>query len=87
MIMRKMLPRRTFLQGMGTAIALPFLDAMVPALARERQLDGRFGRGTHPFADDFEQATLEPRRVAFVVALGRRRPQAWRIEEPRQRDH
>jgi hypothetical protein len=26
------LPRRTFLRGLGTAIALPFLDAMVPAL-------------------------------------------------------
>ena len=26
------LPRRTFLRGMGAAIALPFLDAMVPAL-------------------------------------------------------
>jgi hypothetical protein len=33
MIMRKALPRRTFLKGMGTAIALPFLDAMTPALA------------------------------------------------------
>jgi hypothetical protein len=33
MITRKALPRRTFLKGMGTAIALPFLDAMSPALA------------------------------------------------------
>jgi Protein of unknown function (DUF1552) len=32
-ITRKRLPRRTFLKGMGTAIALPMLDAMVPALA------------------------------------------------------
>ena len=27
------LPRRTFLRGAGAAIALPFLDAMVPALS------------------------------------------------------
>jgi hypothetical protein len=27
----KHLPRRTFLRGMGTTVALPFLDAMVPA--------------------------------------------------------
>ncbi|HSR43028.1 MAG TPA: DUF1552 domain-containing protein, partial [Longimicrobiales bacterium] len=27
----KHLPRRTFLRGMGAAVALPFLDAMVPA--------------------------------------------------------
>jgi hypothetical protein len=32
MIMKISLPRRTFLRGMGTALALPLLDAMVPAL-------------------------------------------------------
>ena len=31
---RKALPRRTFLKGMGTAVALPFLDAMIPATAK-----------------------------------------------------
>ena len=31
-ISKKTLPRRTFLRGMGTAFALPLLDAMVPAL-------------------------------------------------------
>src|SRR5215218_5515952 len=31
-ITRMSLPRRTFLRGAGVAIALPFLDAMVPAL-------------------------------------------------------
>jgi uncharacterized protein DUF1552 len=36
MITRKVLPRRTFLRGVGTVIALPFLDAMVPALASTR---------------------------------------------------
>ena len=33
MITGHALPRRTFLRGMGTAIALPFLDAMTPAFA------------------------------------------------------
>ena len=28
------LPRRTFLKGLGTAVALPVLDAMTPAFAR-----------------------------------------------------
>jgi hypothetical protein len=32
-ITKKSLPRRTFLRGMGTALALPLLDAMVPALS------------------------------------------------------
>ena len=30
---RKALPRRAFLRGMGTAVALPFLDSMIPAMA------------------------------------------------------
>lgn len=36
MITRKALPRRTFLRGLGTAIALPLLDSMTPALASSR---------------------------------------------------
>jgi hypothetical protein len=36
MITGKTLPRRTFLQGVGAAVALPFLDAMAPALASSR---------------------------------------------------
>lgn len=34
MLTRRALPRRSFLKGMGTAVALPFLDAMVPAFAK-----------------------------------------------------
>ena len=30
-ITKMSLPRRTFLRGMGTACALPLLDAMIPA--------------------------------------------------------
>ena len=30
----KYLPRRTFLRGMGVSVALPFLDAFVPAVAK-----------------------------------------------------
>ena len=32
-VTKKALPRRTFLRGMGTTLALPLLDAMVPALS------------------------------------------------------
>ena len=32
-ITKMALPRRTFLRGLGTALALPLLDAMVPALS------------------------------------------------------
>jgi len=40
-ITRKRLLRRTFLKGMGTAIALPMLDAMTPAMAL---VDGTNGK-------------------------------------------
>ena len=35
MFTRKALSRRTFLKGAGTAVALPFLDAMIPALTAQ----------------------------------------------------
>ena len=31
-ISKKALPRRTFLRGLGTSLALPLLDAMVPPM-------------------------------------------------------
>ena len=35
------LPRRTFLRGMGATLALPLLDAMVPALSAQSQTAAR----------------------------------------------
>jgi Protein of unknown function (DUF1552) len=35
-VTKKHLPRRTFLRGAGMAVALPLLDAMVPAMCAER---------------------------------------------------
>ena len=32
-VTKKALPRRTFLRGVGATLALPLLDAMVPALS------------------------------------------------------
>ena len=32
-VTKKSLSRRTVLRGLGASVALPFLDAMVPALA------------------------------------------------------
>ena len=37
MIFKKAIPRRTFLRGVGAAVALPLLDGMVPAMAATRQ--------------------------------------------------
>src|SRR6266850_5594545 len=38
MVFRKAIPRRTFLRGAGSALALPLLDAMVPAFASAAQV-------------------------------------------------
>lgn len=43
MITRMSLPRRTFLRGMGATLALPFLDAMVPALSAAAKPQVRLG--------------------------------------------
>ena len=43
MVIRKIgLPRRTFLRGMGATVALPLLDAMVPALSARTMAAPRF---------------------------------------------
>jgi len=42
-ITRKALARRTFLRGLGAAVALPMLDAMVPALSAATKAPPRLG--------------------------------------------
>ncbi len=42
-IAKRALPRRTFLRGMGAAVALPMLDAMAPALSAATVAQPRLG--------------------------------------------
>jgi hypothetical protein len=42
-VLKKALPRRTFLRGMGATLALPLLDAMTPALAAAAEPARRLG--------------------------------------------
>jgi hypothetical protein len=61
-ITRKSLPRRTFLTGIGTTLALPLLDSMIPALARASatKTPTRLGFVYHPtgmIMDKFTPAT------------------------------
>ena len=37
-ITKKVLPRRAILRGIGASVALPLLDAMVPALGQSSKL-------------------------------------------------
>ena len=41
MIFKKAIPRRTFLRGVGASLALPMLDAMIPALAASSAITGQ----------------------------------------------
>ena len=41
MVLKKAMSRRTVLRGMGTAVALPLLDAMVPALTAQVKTPAR----------------------------------------------
>ena len=43
MIFKKTIPRRTFLRGVGTTLALPLLDAMMPALTPDAYAPGQIG--------------------------------------------
>ena len=42
-ITKKHLPRRTFLRGVGATLALPVMDAMVPAFASTAESGPRLG--------------------------------------------
>lgn len=62
-VMRKALPRRTFLRGLGTTLSIPLLDAMVPSMtalantpASPRQL-GRLGFVYMPMGCDVTRWT------------------------------
>ena len=41
MVFKKSIPRRTFLRGAGTVLALPLLDAMLPAFASAADIASR----------------------------------------------
>src|SRR4029077_7936938 len=58
MFLTKMsLPRRTFLRGMGATVALPLLEAMVPALSAAPAPIRRFGAVYIPMGAIAEQWT------------------------------
>ncbi len=54
-VTKKAISRRTVLRGVGTALALPLLDAMVPALAAPAAPARRFGVVYHPNGVIYDQ--------------------------------
>ena len=85
-ITKIVLPRRTFLRGVGATLALPFLDAMVPAMSAQAKGAPRFAAiycGNGANMNDWTPATegagfafspilkpLEPFRDRMVVFSG-----------------
>jgi hypothetical protein len=90
-VTKKHLPRRTFLRGaLGAVVAMPFLDAMVPALTAQAKRPLRFGaiyvpNGIYPqqwhpettgSAFEFKpiMQPLEPYRSHLVTISGMKAP-------------
>jgi len=90
-VTKKHLPRRTFLRGaLGTLVAMPFMDAMIPALAAQASRPLRFGaiyipngifpQQWHPetagSSFDFKpiMSPLEPFRNSLVTISGMKAP-------------
>jgi Protein of unknown function (DUF1552) len=65
LITRKHLPRRTFLRGMGVTMALPLLDAMVPALTADTKLTPRLGFVYLPHGAIMDQWTPKQEGAGF----------------------
>ena len=62
-ITQRHIPRRTFLRGAGATVALPFLDAMVPA--------GRMWSGRAAAADPTRLIAIEMVHGAAGCKIGR----------------
>ena len=65
-ITKMSLPRRTFLRGMGATVALPFLEAMVPAMtaSAKRRGERRLASARSSFRTARSWTSGFPRRPA-----------------------
>jgi len=103
MVFKKAVPRRKFLQGAGVTIALPFLDAMVPALSKAATPKLRMGtvyvpngmwpmdKWTPTTEGAFEitptLAPLAPFQNQLVVVSGLEHPSAMTLPNEGPQDH
>ena len=68
-VTKRALPRRTFLRGLGTTLALPLLESMVPAFTALAQTPAQA-------ADALRRRLLPQRRADEALDAGRRRAPA-----------
>jgi hypothetical protein len=87
-ILKKQLERRTFLRGMGTVLALPMLDAMVPAFVKAASVGSPIAHGDPLFPERRPGNHLEhPAHVGVQRASGRPAADARAAHEVPQRHH
>jgi hypothetical protein len=67
--------RRTFLRGLGTAVALPMLDAMVPSMMRSARAERAAG------GDAAAGGVTLPKRMAFVYVPNGKNMVDWTPKE------
>src|SRR5436309_15885709 len=77
LVMKKHLPRRTFLRGAGAALALPLLDSMAPAFAAKTKSPSRMAIVYFP--NGIQAGTWSPKTDGEMVRLPEALP---RVLEP-----
>src|SRR5205814_2986821 len=68
-ILKKQLERRTFLRGMGTVLALPMLDAMMPAMVRAASVASPTRMAILYFPNGVQETTWNITSTTPVAAL------------------
>src|ERR1700678_2593282 len=77
---KKSLPRRTFLRGMGAAVALPMLDAMTPAASAAVALPPRLGFIYVPHGADLNSWTPQMSGTGLELSSTLKSLEAFRKE-------
>jgi len=75
------LPRRAFLRGLGTMVALPMLDAMIPSINKKVMAEAASAAGASGPAAAAAAAVGAPRRMAFIYIPNGVNISHWRPTE------
>ncbi|HYP06371.1 MAG TPA: DUF1552 domain-containing protein, partial [Bryobacteraceae bacterium] len=84
--MSKRLPRRMFLRGAGAAIALPFLDSMIPAFASPSQSKAPTRVAFLYFPNGVQLESWWPKVDSPITPLGEKLPAVLEPLAPHRRD-
>jgi uncharacterized protein DUF1552 len=80
------LPRRAFLRGLGTVVALPMLDAMMPSIAKRAMAEAATaasgGVASSGAVGVAAAAVAAPRRMAFIYVPNGVNMDHWRPQTP-----